>query len=284
VNRVQTKPSISVLMAAFNAEATILRSIRSTLLALGSQDELLIFLDGCTDKTSEMVSRIKDKRLRVFESQTNIGRVAARNRLYMESKGEIISILDADDLSLPWRFVVTRTLLRKYDVIFGSALIFGELSVKLPFLMTFPSRLSSRECQCLLATRNPFVHSTAAFRKSIVSENRPLYEDIVAEEYDLWIRFAIEDRNFIKTATPLSAYRRHKNQVSQTPGFSEKGESCMTLNSHRALLISKLVSFYQFKGPDELFSFTENLCPVRLEKWVIQALRGLKIIGPKGSL
>ena len=238
-NRIRDKPSFSVLMAAKDAEGTIEIAVKSTLLALGRRDELLIFLDGCQDDTLKKIRRIKDDRVVVHISDETVGRSAARNFLSLQAKGDFIAILDSDDLCLPWRFFVSRLLLRKYDAVFGSAFLFGNLPLGLPIVPTYPIILSASLAPLVLTYRNPFIHSTAAFRREIVTRGH-LYQDIVAEEYLLWIQMAFTHRIY-RTWLPLIGYRMHPGQVSRSENFYRDGEACSILNSGRDALRHSLL-------------------------------------------
>jgi glycosyltransferase involved in cell wall biosynthesis len=235
---------VSVLIAARNAEKTITSAVRSCLIALRKDDEILVYLDGCTDRTREKLEKIRDKRVHYFESKVNIGRVAARNALFLKSSGQIIAILDADDISLPWRFWWTRIQLKTCDAVFGSAFLFGKLPMKIPFAPTYPFPISAEFSRLVLAYRNPFIHSTAAFWRDSVPNHPVLYQDIVAEEYDLWIRMATAKKRLAKSSVPLSCYRIHPGQISQSPNFHFLGISCGVLNANREALIAQI--YYEY--------------------------------------
>lgn len=89
---------VSVLVAAYNAEATVRRAVRSAL-DQSSAQEVLVFDDGSHDATAEVARGCDDGtgRLRVFRSDVNVGPSAARNRLITESRAPLICVLDADD-------------------------------------------------------------------------------------------------------------------------------------------------------------------------------------------
>jgi len=93
-------PLISVIIPAYNAEKTIQETIESVLKQTRSDFEVLVINDGSTDRTLEIVSRIKDERLRIF-SYPNAGVAPTRNRGLVQATGEYISFLDADDLWTP---------------------------------------------------------------------------------------------------------------------------------------------------------------------------------------
>jgi len=238
------RKTFSVLMAAKNAENTIELAVRSTLLALGSRDELLVYLDGCQDGTELVLRRVKDSRLKVYESPVTVGRSDARNQLSLRAKGDFLAILDADDVSLPWRFWVSRQMLKKSDAIFGSAIFFGALPHRLPLALSYPIRLRPELARLVLTYRNPFIHSSAAFKRNIVTPG-DLYRDIVAEEYQLWMRLALQNSRLYRTPIPLIAYRFHAKQISKGPGFFENGEACPQLNATRESLTSQQSKLWQ---------------------------------------
>lgn len=93
-------PLISVIVPAWNAEATIRDTIASVLRQTMPDFELLVIDDGSTDGTLAVVDGISDRRLHRM-SFANAGLAAARNRGIEHSQGEFLSFLDADDLWTP---------------------------------------------------------------------------------------------------------------------------------------------------------------------------------------
>jgi glycosyltransferase involved in cell wall biosynthesis len=90
-------PLISVVVPAYNAEKTIKATVDSVLNQSFSDLELIVVNDGSKDSTLDILSDIKDSRLKVF-SHSNSGPQISRNRGIQEATGEYISFLDADDL------------------------------------------------------------------------------------------------------------------------------------------------------------------------------------------
>jgi len=96
------KPLFSVVIAAYNAEATILASLVSlTEQSLGDWEAILVD-DGSQDATLALAlqAAYADPRIRVI-SQPNSGPSRARNRGIKEARGRYIAFLDADDLWTP---------------------------------------------------------------------------------------------------------------------------------------------------------------------------------------
>ena len=231
--------SVSVIIAAKNAEATILLSVRSALAGLRTYDEVLVMNDNSSDLTQQVLEVVEDRRLRTFSSQVTLGRSEARNRLIRESKGEVIAILDADDCSLPWRFELGRRALLRYDAVFSTALVFGSALKFLPFLPQVPRAIPANRFAEELLGRNPIVHSTAMYRKSAIPSTLA-YRDSEAEEYDLWLRMINVGCAMRRFRFPWVLYRLHEGQASRAPGFNQRGEECPFVIAEQEELASKL--------------------------------------------
>ncbi len=96
----ESRPLVSVVVPAHNAEATLRESIDSVLRQTLSNFELIVIDDGSTDTTAEILAGITDPRVIHF-SFANAGPSAARNRGIERASGKFIAFLDADDLWLP---------------------------------------------------------------------------------------------------------------------------------------------------------------------------------------
>jgi cellulose synthase/poly-beta-1,6-N-acetylglucosamine synthase-like glycosyltransferase/spore germination protein YaaH/peptidoglycan/xylan/chitin deacetylase (PgdA/CDA1 family) len=90
------RPSVSVVIAAYNEEKVIARTIRAVLASRYQPLEIIVVDDGSKDNTSGEVSRAFDS-VRLLR-QENGGKAAALNRGISEAKGEIIIALDADTI------------------------------------------------------------------------------------------------------------------------------------------------------------------------------------------
>jgi hypothetical protein len=90
---------VSVVVPAFNAAATIGRTLRSALAQTYPAIEVIVVDDGSTDGTAGIVAEAAagDPRVRLIRAERG-GQAAARNRAIAESSGAFIAPLDADDL------------------------------------------------------------------------------------------------------------------------------------------------------------------------------------------
>lgn len=91
-------PLVSVLIANYNYERFLRDAIESALAQTYSHKEIVVCDDGSTDGSLSLLEEIAadNEAIRVIR-QDNRGQAAALSAAFEASKGEIISLLDADD-------------------------------------------------------------------------------------------------------------------------------------------------------------------------------------------
>lgn len=95
-----TKPLVSILIPAYNAEEWIEDTLHSAIAQTWEPKEIIVVDDGSIDRTFAIAERFESSQLRVV-SQKNQGAAAARNTAISLSRGDYIQYLDADDLLAP---------------------------------------------------------------------------------------------------------------------------------------------------------------------------------------
>jgi glycosyltransferase involved in cell wall biosynthesis len=97
------QPLVSVLMTAYNREKYIAEAIESVMASTYQNWELIIVDDGSKDRTVEIAKlyELKDKRIKVYINETNLGDYPNRNKAASYAKGKYIKYVDADDLIYP---------------------------------------------------------------------------------------------------------------------------------------------------------------------------------------
>jgi glycosyltransferase involved in cell wall biosynthesis len=96
------EPFVSILVPAYNAEATLAETLQSALASSYSNLELVLVDDGSTDATATIAERFAghDGRLRLFRQQHR-GVSAALNFGLEQVRGDLVARLDSDDLWHP---------------------------------------------------------------------------------------------------------------------------------------------------------------------------------------
>jgi glycosyltransferase involved in cell wall biosynthesis len=96
------QPLVSILVSNYNYGRFIADSIQSALGQTYSNFELIICDDGSTDDSVRIVDEYarRDPRLRLIR-KANGGQASGFNAAFAASRGEIIALLDSDDIFLP---------------------------------------------------------------------------------------------------------------------------------------------------------------------------------------
>lgn len=160
-------PTVSVVMPVYNEGAFVAAAVESVLRQTLTDLELVIVDNGSTDDTPEILSRIRDPRVRMFRNPRNLGSAAAGNRAVRESRAALIARMDADDVALPHRlekqlsvFVARPTL-----ALLGAQV--RHFTEQGPLFRKVAPKALTR---CGIAWQSlfgsPFVHSTAMFTRA----------------------------------------------------------------------------------------------------------------------
>lgn len=98
-----TELPVSVLLTAYNREKYIADSIESVLAQRFENLELIVVDDGSTDRTLEIVREyaVRDKRIRVFSNETNLGDYPNRKHAATLARGTLLKYHDSDDVMYP---------------------------------------------------------------------------------------------------------------------------------------------------------------------------------------
>ncbi len=97
------QPDVTFIIAAYNAEGTILRAIESALAQREVSVEVIVADDRSTDSTAAIAASIADDRVNVMTLERNSGPGGARNAALAHAKGRWIAVLDSDDAVFPDR-------------------------------------------------------------------------------------------------------------------------------------------------------------------------------------
>ncbi len=109
-----SSPLVSVIIPAYNQAEFVGETIQSVLDQTYSNFEVIVVNDASPDHTSEVVKQYDDPRVKLVVHPENRGLPAARNTGMRASAGEIIALLDADDLFHPEKLQAHVDFLEKH--------------------------------------------------------------------------------------------------------------------------------------------------------------------------
>lgn len=204
-------PSISVILPAYNAKKYLGEAIESILNQSFKDFEFLIFNDGSTDATKEIIDRYNDSRIIAYHSDVNKGYVHWLNEGIKQAKGQYIARMDADDISLPERFQLQWDFMESHlevGVCGGQIVTIGtNKPIRKP--------LTDDEIRWWFFKGNPLAHPSVMIRKSVIDSSNIQYDTTLrpAEDYDMWWRLAMQTK-LANLNDIILKYRYHSSQES----------------------------------------------------------------------
>lgn len=226
------KPTISVIIPTYNYGMFLRDAVRSVQEQTFRDWECLVVDDGSTDDTKQIVDAISasDPRVRYFY-QKNKGLSAARNTGIRESTGDFLQFLDSDDLIEQSKLELQVEYFMSHpdvDIVYGDARYFAterpfeRLYSKEGKNRAWMSKASGKGVEILrhLIQCNIMVVSSPLIRRKVI-ETCGLFDESLkaSEDWDYWIRCALNDINFVYLDLPqtFTLIRYHAVSMSKDP-------------------------------------------------------------------
>lgn len=217
----QKAPEVTVLLAVRDRPALLAEAVASALAQAGAALEVLVVDDGSGRETQEWLAAAaaREPLLRAVR-QDSLGVGAARRRGVEEARGEIIVILDSDDLLTPGAVERLASFLRRepaVDLVYADVLELHEDGRRR--LRRYPRFASPARFvwATFLLPRVPFKHSGSAFRRERAltfgnyDASLPLKVDV-----DLFLRFARRSAGVRHLpGAPTAVFRIHAGSISR---------------------------------------------------------------------
>lgn len=208
-------PLVSVITAAYNAEAFIAETVASVQAQSLADWEMLVADDASGDRTAEIVAGLAatDPRIRLIRLAQNGGVARARNAALAAAKGRYVAFLDSDDLWLPGKLEHQVAFMQARDaaVSYTSFRRIDETGEQVGRLVKVPSRLTYRQLlkNTAIATLTGMV-DTAKTGPIRMTEAR-------RDDYILWL--SILKRGFVAHGLQedLARYRVVRGSLSSKP-------------------------------------------------------------------
>jgi len=96
-------PVVTVSIPIYNAERFLAECIESIKAQTFSDFEVIAVLDGCTDRSEEILMDLKDERFRVIRNERNQGVISGLNQGWQNALAPLLARMDSDDVMLPNR-------------------------------------------------------------------------------------------------------------------------------------------------------------------------------------
>jgi glycosyltransferase involved in cell wall biosynthesis len=276
-----TKPTISVVIPAYNAAKYIVSAIESVLCQDFSDFDIIVVNDGSTDNTLAVLNTISDPRLRVILQQ-NGGVSTARNFGLAHSNAEYIYFLDADDVLAPDAFTRCWQQLIKAPTavaVYGESLTFTNDQQIEALLQQTPQVLANRPQDLVVADllKQNFICTGAIMlrRAAIYQLNGFSTELKLGEDWVFWIALATLGEFVYLPMPVLCLYRQHPQSAAR---ILANDSNNMDLAIKQAFDLPAVRELYSTDYLDQLKKHTmaNSLCYSAQEKLKQQQWEGAR--------
>ena len=209
-------PLISIIIIARNREKYIAEAIESALQQSFKDFEFIIIDDASSDKTAEVVAKYaaQDLRIKFHRENINLGITKARNLGLQLAQGKYVAILDSDDA-----WADSNKLQKQYEfleknddhvAVGGAVIVINENGQEVG---RYKNSATDTAIRAGILLRNPFLHSSAMFRRDVAINCGGYGDYTVGEDYDLFLKLG----KFGKLANLddyLVKYRKHGSGIT----------------------------------------------------------------------
>ena len=270
-------PKVSALMPVYNSNLAYLKdTIESVLNQSFADFEFLILNDS--PQNLELESFIleyakKDKRIKYFKNERNLGISPSRNKLVELAQGEFLAVIDHDDISVKERFEKQVAFLdENSDIGVVSAFCTNDKSEEemgKGELWWFRGNKDD-EIKIALMLGSALSHPAAMIRAEVLRQSGVRYNAFYtpAEDYKLWCDL-IAYTNFANLSEVLLYHRDYNNTTYNELDKQQKRHWAIVDENKR-----KYPELFNIATRDNLFSSERE----RVKRVCILGLQVLKII------
>lgn len=216
--------TLTVLLPARNAEATIDAAVDSVLRQTFGDFVLLAIDDGSTDGTAERLRHLaqRDERVQVL-STGGVGLVGALNLGLEHVRTPLLARMDADDESLPTRFARSLEALERNPgwagVGTGVEIVRADRPPS-PNLQAYGRWLSSLTSPALVFRdrfiESPLCHPSVMLRTDAVRRAGGWRDGDFPEDWELWLRLLERGEELCCVGEVLHRWTDHERRLTRT--------------------------------------------------------------------
>lgn len=212
----------SIITPSYNRSNYILYCIHSVISQIYKDYEHIIIDGGSSDGTIEILKKYENIYNLKWISEPDSGMYDAINKGIKIATGDVVSILNTDDMYLPYTLhVINQNILRGYDILYGDLIVSKILNSSTKTYLQF-YRKFNRRYYTHFAT---LAHPTIFIKKNVI-EKVGLY-DInykLLGDCDYWLRCV--SKNFIpqKIDDIIAIQIDHTNTLRETKPTEMKNE------------------------------------------------------------
>ena len=202
----------SILMAVYNDENNINKSIESMLSQSVKNFEFLLLDDSSTDNTYSICQDYSksDSRVKLLRNKKNMGLTKSLNILIKESTGKFIVRQDSDDISFKNRILTQYNFIQKHDLDACTSL--ARVKGKDRIVPNLSRYISPK---ITINYKNPFIHGTLMIKSNVIKSLGSYDENFYySQDYKLM-------KDFIKNGYKIKILNGVLYQLNMEKNISE---------------------------------------------------------------
>lgn len=206
-------PLVSVIVPSYNTAQYVPDAVRSILAQSYQNLEVRVVDDGSKDNTREVMQAFANDPRVFYHYQENRGESGARNTGIRESKGDLIALLDADDLWMPRKLELQVPCFQAHPevgVVYTNTVHVDSSNNEIP---TYRTTRHNGRITGKLFGENFVTGATSMFRRECFNDE--MYDETfkTCADYDLSLRLSVKYQ-FYYLDEVTYRYRMWPGQVS----------------------------------------------------------------------
>ena len=186
------------MIPTYNQEDYILEAIKSALSQNYQNLEVVVCDDCSQDNSCKLINSIKDRRLKIYKNEKNIGRVRNyRKLLYELATGDFVINLDGDDYFIDNNYIEKAIeLVKQYDLdlVFSNQII-GYKDRQKETNMNLPTTIDGNWLFLNYGKKGIHIpHMTAIYKRSKAMRLHFYTKDIISADWESILRFIINSK------------------------------------------------------------------------------------------
>ena len=218
-------PSVSVIMSTYKEKEKFLREAIESILNQSFQDfEFIIILDNPDNELHISIIEeyaLKDKRIRFYKNETNLGLTQSLNIGLSLAKGKYICRMDADDISENNRIELQKYYLEEnnFDLIGGITQIIDENNAPIYSIKKVPVKIKKiKKC---IKYNQVIAHPTWFGKKDMFETLNGYREMPLCEDYDFTLRAILSGYSVSNINKQILKYRMTASSISRNNLFEQ---------------------------------------------------------------
>lgn len=212
----KTQPLVSIVIPVFNGEQYLDTCLNTILAQTYTNYEVIIINDNSSDKTEEIIKNKRFKNILYIKNLVNLGTAESRNLGIIQSRGDLIAFLDADDKWYPSFLEIQVGILMSNPDIDAACSLFDIMDSddQIIYRNTHHQNknpLSIKEYKLSDIWDKLFISPSTVVAKRQSIFDAGLFSSGYTEDVNFWLKFSVHHK-IVETQCILAAYRRHETQ------------------------------------------------------------------------